>query len=160
VIVPNKETIYADMLPDDLGRKRGRSTLDALSSMCGGEIVDLRGRMLEARHEHAIYYREGTHWTSQGAYAGYEGVLAALAKSGLGITPIPRSAFDLRPEQNLDSWVPEKDRSPVESSDGLYPTVSYPSCYQAENRCVPLLFPDWQPIPVEAWNTKNQRRIV
>jgi hypothetical protein len=160
VVVPNKETVYADMLPDDLVHKRGRTRLDALMGACGQEVVDLRAPLLKARDEHRVYYRSGTHWTSQGAYIGYEAILEALAKAGRPLTPIPRASFVLRPELNVDSWIPEKYRPPLESDDGLDPTRSYPACYRTKKGCVPLLFPGWRIIPWTTWSAANPSRIA
>jgi hypothetical protein len=160
VIPPNKETVYADMLPDDLARKRGRTRLDALTAVCGDEVVDLRAPLVEARREHPVYYRAGTHWTSQGAYVGYAAILAALARAGRELTPIPRAAFVRRPEPNVDSWLPGRYRPAVDNDDGLDPIRAYPACYHAEKGCVPLLVPGWRGKSITDWNAANNRRIV
>jgi hypothetical protein len=162
VIAPNKETVYADMLPDDLARKRGRTRLDALAGACGDEIVDLRAPLAAARREHPVYYRGGTHWTTQGAYAAYEAALAALARSGRAITPLPRSAFVRSPERNVDSWFPARYRPAVDNDDGLDPVRPYPACYRAakDKACVPWLTPRWEPLSLTMWGPENQWRLA
>jgi hypothetical protein len=160
VVAPNKETVYADLLPDDLARKRGRTRLDALTAACGDEVVDLRAPLAQARREHPVYYRGGTHWTSQGAYVAYAAIVAALATSGRQITPIPRAAFVRRAEPNADSWLPGKYRPGVDNDDGLDPIRSYPACYHEATGCVPLLRPGWRALPISDWNAANHFRIV
>jgi hypothetical protein len=159
-IAPNKETLYADMLPDDLARKRGRTRLDALTDACGDEVLDLRAPLAQARREHPVYYRAGTHWTSQGAYVGYAAILAALTRAGRTVTPIPRLAFVRRPEPNADNWLADRYRPPVDNDDGLDPIRSFPACYRAGERCVPLLFPGWRVLSTTEWNAANHSRIV
>jgi alginate O-acetyltransferase complex protein AlgJ len=161
LIVPNKETIYADMLPDNLSRKRGRTRLDALTSACPDEVLDLREPLSAARRERDVYYSAGTHWASQGAYVGYTAIIDTLVKYGWSMTPLPRSAFRERlVDLAADSFVPGWARIPPENELRLDPIEPYPACYQTTQECKPMLFPGWVLIQEQAYTRKNYRGLV
>jgi hypothetical protein len=137
LVVPNKETVYPDKLPDQLGRKRGRSRLDSLMEKCGSELIDIRPALAAGRGPRDLYYPLGTHWTSFGAHIGYRATLRALP-----IDPIPRAAFQEKLRFDPDSWLLEFGGVIPDLSWELDPIESYPACREIEGRCQRILEPD------------------
>jgi alginate O-acetyltransferase complex protein AlgJ len=77
---PNAATVYQEDLPD-WAQNRGRRTeydllLEGLRAR-GVKTVDLRPVMAEARSAGSAYFRHDTHWTSRGALAAFNAVVAA-----------------------------------------------------------------------------------
>ena len=93
VIVPNKNTIYPERVPDlpVLGVESRLDQVTAYLREHGSEqLVDLRPALLAAKAEREMYYATDTHWNDYGAYIAY----AALLDEA-GITPRPATDFDV-----------------------------------------------------------------
>lgn len=93
VIVPNKNTIYPERVPDlpVLGDESRLDQVTAYLREHGSEqLVDLRPALLAAKAEREMYYATDTHWNDYGAYIAY----AALLDEA-GITPRPATDFDV-----------------------------------------------------------------
>jgi alginate O-acetyltransferase complex protein AlgJ len=92
VVVPNKNTIYPERVPEQLPVFGAESRLDQLTAYLrqhGSEqLIDLRPALLEAKAEREMYYATDTHWNDYGAYIAYSALLDAA-----GITPRPPSDF-------------------------------------------------------------------
>lgn len=136
IVVPNKETVYADKLPDELILKRGRTSLDALSDACGDEFIDLRSSLAEARRSHNVYYPRGTHWTSHGAYVGYRAILKEL-----NLEPMPITAFREVQLTIDDSWLMLFGIH-SEPSPELDPLEPHLACHKADGECRQVLYPN------------------
>jgi hypothetical protein len=100
VLVPDKETVYPDLLPVDLPPARDVSRLDALVARLRSEgvaIVDLRPVLRGERaasspfHAWPLYHRTDTHWNELGAFLGARAVLSEL-RSRFGAVHVPKDA--------------------------------------------------------------------
>jgi hypothetical protein len=86
VVVPNKETIYPEFMPDDRG-PRGRTRLDQLvahlQSHSNVAVLDLRPALITAKatEDFVLYRRWDTHWNDRGAFAADRAICDALRPS-------------------------------------------------------------------------------
>ena len=71
VIAPNKHSIYPEYLPDYLPKVGKKSAYDQLVESLRHEpavpVIDLRPALLEAKKNHVVYSKIGTHWNQYGA---------------------------------------------------------------------------------------------
>lgn len=109
VLVPNKETIYPEFMPDHI--QRGVKTrLDQLSEYFKARphlpVLILTEHLLEKKAERLIYYQGGTHWNQYGAFFAYEKIIKHLSCHFPGLEPYPVEAFDIKMEENsaYDHW--------------------------------------------------------
>jgi hypothetical protein len=74
---------------------RAATALPQLAAEHGaGDVLYLRTRLLEApRADGMTFSRHDTHWTGEGAYSGYAGLMDRLHARGLTDGPRPRSDF-------------------------------------------------------------------
>lgn len=98
--VPEKQTVYPELLPDSLKRSRGPSRLDQLvghmNARSDVRVVDLRPALAEAKAANQVYLRTDTHWNEFGSFAAY-GVLAReTLKDPADSRPADASEFDVR----------------------------------------------------------------
>jgi hypothetical protein len=79
VVVPNKQTIYPEYLPDYLQKERGQSRLQQLMAYLKTHsdvsILDLSGSLTEAKKRHRLYHLTDTHWNDNGAYVAYRAIM-------------------------------------------------------------------------------------
>lgn len=92
VVVPNKNTVYGEYLPDDIVKHRSTTRLDQLlahlekhSTM---RIIDLRERFRQARTERPLYWKTDSHWNSYGAYVAYSEIMRHIAGKVPCLRPI------------------------------------------------------------------------
>jgi hypothetical protein len=97
VIAPDKQTIYPEMLPAGLARRPAVSRLDQLLQHLRANtdiaVLDLRGRLLDAKKEDRLYARTDSHWNDRGAFVAYRQIVQAVALWFAEMKPLPRSAF-------------------------------------------------------------------
>lgn len=97
VFVPEKQTVYPELMPDGLTRRASRQDqlLERLKSRPGVRAVDLRPALREAKAGGQIYMRTDTHWNHIGSFVAY-GVLAReLGRDFDMVRPTPLSEFEL-----------------------------------------------------------------
>lgn len=97
--VPEKQTVYPELLPDSLKRSQRPSRLDQLveymNARSGVRVVDLRPALAEAKAASQIYFRTDTHWNESGSFAAY-GVLAReTLKETVDSRPADASEFEV-----------------------------------------------------------------
>lgn len=84
VIVPNKQSVYPEFLPDWLAGARGDTRADQLvrhlTRHTGVPVLDLRPGLLQYKESGPLYRRHDTHWNQRGADAGRQLLLATLAR--------------------------------------------------------------------------------
>jgi len=133
VIVPNKATIYPEMLPDHIHRSRGRSRLDQLAAHLENhstlDVIDLRGPLVQAKPTGQLYYSKDSHWTDRGAFIGYREICRKLRDWFPGIRPLRREDFNMSKTtgagdlgmmlglgrelaEDRESWVPKAPVTP------------------------------------------------
>ncbi len=94
-IAPDKHSIYSEYLPDGLSRK-GLSPADQImAGSQGGQILDLRKVLLDAKatSPHPLYYKTDSHWNEFGAYLAYRAIMERLP----GFAPVEPGVGDFLP---------------------------------------------------------------
>ena len=76
-LIPSSASIWADLLPDGAPTADEKSIIDHLYSLTQAQTLDLY-RNLANHADQDIYYRTDHHWTSLGAYYGYQSLVEAL----------------------------------------------------------------------------------
>jgi hypothetical protein len=87
-LIPTQACIWADKLPEGAPNYDQALVLEEASQTAGVQFADLYTALMEHKDED-IFYRTDHHWTSLGAYYGYE----ALG-SVLGYDPLPLSTYE------------------------------------------------------------------
>jgi len=82
-IIPSAADVWSERLPAGAPSEDEGAVIDALYSRTKAQTIDLRSA-LTAHKDEELYYRTDHHWTSLGAYYGYE----ALTRT-LGLEPVP-----------------------------------------------------------------------
>ena len=102
VVVPNKETVYPEMMPAGLLRGVGKSRMDRVVAALSGrmQVVDLRSVLINKKALHRTYYLTDTHWSQWGAFWAYREMLPFLDKTAkpLAVAGLTRGIV----EQTLD----------------------------------------------------------
>lgn len=83
VIIPNKNSIYPEYMPDKYPRVEGPNLCELLEEKLHGtnvRLVYLRPVLQQHLGEGMLYERRGTHWTYLGAYYGAAEILRELGK--------------------------------------------------------------------------------
>jgi alginate O-acetyltransferase complex protein AlgJ len=99
VVAPNKTSIYAETIPQELISTPMPSTLDSLISFLEENdlsLLDLRPALQAARKERDVYYKTDTHWNGYGAFIAYTTIMNKLRESNPQL--IPYQEADLRLE--------------------------------------------------------------
>ncbi len=82
IVVPGKQTIYPEYLPDYIQTRRGQTRLDQLTAHLQRQpdlnFLDLRPALRAAKDRHRIYHLTDSHWNMRGAQAGYQEIMAKL----------------------------------------------------------------------------------
>ena len=101
-VVPNKETVYPEMMPAGIPRGAGKSRMDrfveAIRSRTRVPPVDLRPVLIGRKKEHRTYYPSDTHWSQWGAYWAYREMLQVIQKAAPGLVGAALELSDLKAE--------------------------------------------------------------
>ncbi len=85
VLVPEKNLVYPEFMPDTLPRFSVQAPLDQLVAHLRArtdlDVVDLRAPLLRAKERRRVYHKTDNHWNDLGAYAGYRQIHQALARA-------------------------------------------------------------------------------
>jgi len=88
VVAPDKHTIYPEYVPPALQPLAEQSLFDAVLARLPADVrshvLDLRPALLAAKQQRQVYFRTDTHWNANGAWVGYQEILAALRKDPAG----------------------------------------------------------------------------
>ena len=97
-VVPDKETIYPEMMPGSIPRRVGKSRMDrfveAVRSRTRIALLDLRPALINVKTEHRAYYLTDTHWSPWGAYWAYREILPLIHKTAPGLAAAMGPAID------------------------------------------------------------------
>lgn len=100
IAAPLRETVYPEYAPSWFRlspRRFGPEIAAAAESMVPGRVLHLHEALLGAKvGGSTTFSRHDTHWTGEGAYAGYLAVMQRLRAQGLDQEPRPLSAFRAR----------------------------------------------------------------
>lgn len=86
-LIPGNAEIHAGLLPEDAPNDSQKSVIDYCYENSGARNIDMESALLAHKDEY-IFYRTDHHWTTLGAYYGYETLLRAM-----GGSPAPLSDF-------------------------------------------------------------------
>lgn len=111
VVVPDKQTVYPQYMPDETPVLGELSRLDRVLNQARDlgldvEIVDLRGVLIEASASRQVYQKADTHWNCLGAYYGYREVMERVAAAYPEAAPHPLSDFEIVPTDPIVRDIP------------------------------------------------------
>ncbi len=86
-IIPSAACIYSDKLPENAPSYDQTQLIDYIYGEAQVPVIDIASALMAHRDEY-IFYRTDHHWTSLGAYYGYEALMKAM-----GQPVIPLSAY-------------------------------------------------------------------
>ena len=83
LIVPNKESVYFEYLPDEIREKKAKSSrtddlVGYLQANTDLDIIYVKDKYLSMKDETQIYYKTDTHWNMVGCYVALQEVLRNL----------------------------------------------------------------------------------
>lgn len=123
VVVPNKENLYAEFMPERLQSERvsDESRMDRavkyLQTHTSAKIINLKEALENAKKELPlnIYFKRDTHWNNLGAYYGFNEVLKMLNANGyqIPIKNIEASMITLAGKHNTDLDMDDNETSYV-----------------------------------------------
>ncbi|MBA3240434.1 MAG: hypothetical protein H0T60_04330 [Acidobacteria bacterium] len=103
MLVPEKQTVYPEYMPDELVRVRRESRQDQLLGYLRQHsdlrILDLRPALSEAKAKNRIYHRTDTHWNDVGAFTAYQAIVRALGEDFPEMQPLPATEFEVVPSR-------------------------------------------------------------
>jgi hypothetical protein len=90
VVVPQKHSVYPEMLPSWVAAMSGGSTGPIIAKLreAGVDVVYLRDALVAAKSRHPTYFKTDTHWNRYGAYVGYRELMEHL-----GLEAIPEESL-------------------------------------------------------------------
>lgn len=144
-IVPNKETIYPDFMPEgypQLGPTRLDQFMAYMARHSDLDLFDLRPVFAAERAEDTprdhLYLEEGTHWNARGSMAAYRALLQHLARLDPTLQPLPPSLWTkVDYDSSGDTWARNmyiEDLSPQRESGWMRPIGTARSRTQNEGR--------------------------
>ena len=79
-IIPNKENLYKEKLPDNITIYDEKTRVDKLVDYINDEtdianVLYLKDSLNEAKKEEQVYYRQDTHWNEYGAFLGFKEIV-------------------------------------------------------------------------------------
>jgi alginate O-acetyltransferase complex protein AlgJ len=122
VIVPEKQSIYPEYLPDSNRYLQQTSRFDQLviylKENSDLEILDLRPPLLAAKQSRRVYFKTDTHWNARGGLVASQAIVRELAKSFPEMKPLDESdcvtvrtamsTGDLARMMGLNGWFVEE----------------------------------------------------
>lgn len=121
-LIPNKETVYSELLPKNLETADMSALIDLTCSEIGSEKIGIKETLIKNKSEY-IYYNTDHHWTSLGAYYGYSTLSEELGfnkkdlnlydrkvvSSSFSGTNVSASGFYRFTPDSMEIFVPEND---------------------------------------------------
>ena len=86
-LIPGNSEIHSNIIPKNAPNSSQKSVIDYCYANSGANNIDIYSDLASHSDEY-IFYRTDHHWTSLGAYYGYETIMKAM-----GYTPTPLSSF-------------------------------------------------------------------
>jgi hypothetical protein len=84
VVVPNKQSIYPEYLPDFVQKAKGETRLEQLINYLKKDkdvhILDLTPVLRNAKHTGRLYGKTDTHWNFYGAFLGYQAIMRQISR--------------------------------------------------------------------------------
>jgi alginate O-acetyltransferase complex protein AlgJ len=105
LVVPNKNTIYPEFMPDHIRRIHEKSRMDQLLEYLQNHstvpVLDLRPALKAGKMLYPVYSRTDTHWNDYGAYIAYREIITHISRSFHSFkdaVSIPLSRFKIKIE--------------------------------------------------------------
>jgi hypothetical protein len=99
VIVPNKNTIYPEFMPDHICRVNKKSRMDQLVEYLEKHstvpFLDLRKALKDAKTNYPVYSKTDSHWNEYGAYIAHREIIAYISRYFKEAEPLPFSRFNI-----------------------------------------------------------------
>lgn len=111
VVVPDKEAVYPEYLPDHIvpaARRPIHEFLEEVESV-GAPVTYGLDRLLEAKDECELYPRTDSHWNYRGAYLAYLIFCEQLAEQGVAVDPVEEGDLEWE-EGTIDGGLGRKVR--------------------------------------------------
>lgn len=86
-LIPGNSEIHSNTLPTNAPNDSQKDVIDYCYANSGADNIDIYSDLSSHADEY-IFYRTDHHWTSLGAYYGYESIMKSM-----GYTPTPLSSF-------------------------------------------------------------------
>ena len=90
-VVPDKQTIYSEFMPDWALKVNSLTMLDQLKELFKNNqvvhFIDMRESLLAAKKDYLLYYKIDHHWNDIGGYVGYLDIINAIRKDFPLLTP-------------------------------------------------------------------------
>ncbi len=84
VLVPDKQTIYPEYLPDYFRKAKGTTRIEQLMEYLKQDrdvtVLDLRPSLLNAKSEKRLYQKTDSHWNDYGAFVGYKEMMNRISQ--------------------------------------------------------------------------------
>lgn len=84
VLVPNKETIYGEWMPDSMYKIRTRSGMDEITEYLekntSVDFLDLRDVLLENKGKEQLFLKTSSNWNDYGAFLGYQEIMKIVSE--------------------------------------------------------------------------------
>lgn len=79
-IIPNKENLYREKLPDNIKIYDEKTRVDKLIDYINDEneienVLYLKKLLQESKNQEQVYYRQDTHWNEYGAFLGFKEIV-------------------------------------------------------------------------------------
>jgi SGNH hydrolase-like domain, acetyltransferase AlgX len=90
VVIPDKEAVYAEFLPDEIapvGRRTVHEFLD-IAEEVGAPVIYALDALQEAKDRGPLFVQTDTHWNQRGAFVAYRMICAALGARGVEVRPL------------------------------------------------------------------------
>lgn len=86
MLVPTAVSVYGEKLPDYAPVNHQMETAEYLYEATGILPIDCSASLMESKEDGELYYKTDHHWTTLGAYVGYQSFCKEM-----GFTPVPLS---------------------------------------------------------------------
>lgn len=100
VIIPNKNTVYSDYMPENYtmsSYRRFDQVVNALKN-AGINVIDVRESLLAAKAKdpaRLLYYKTDTHWNNHGGFVAYQQIINEIKKDFPNVVVHNRSDYQI-----------------------------------------------------------------
>jgi len=79
LVIPNKENIYRDKLPDSIKIYDNKSNREKLIEYINNsKLIYLKDKLLAEKNQFQLYMKQDTHWNEIGAFFGYQSLISSI----------------------------------------------------------------------------------
>jgi alginate O-acetyltransferase complex protein AlgJ len=100
IIVPNKNTIYPEFMPDHIRRANKKSRMDQLVEYLEKHstvpFLDTRKALKDAKAQYPVYSKTDSHWNDYGAFIAHREIINYISRYFKEAEPLPLSRFNIK----------------------------------------------------------------